>query len=346
MSSLRIAFFNKQLPSDSPNGVSCQVDRLAQALSERGHRVTCFSFSPQPRNAAYEVRQLPKRPSSPTGKFSAGAQFFRVPKEPFDILHYHGDDYLCPADCRSVRTFYGSAFFEAIHATTWRRFLYQSVFYGLELVSLLKHRYTTAIDHRVGRVLPGINKIIPCGVPDSFTPKKTCTKRPSILFIGDLHSRKQGELLVKVFIEKIQLHIPRCTLTIIGPDHIAHPAIICKSQISPGELVEEYQKAWLYCSTSSYEGFGVPLIEAMACGTPVISLSHWGARENIRHGTNGLICTPMTLADSILRVLQNNTFRDRLSKAGLRKAGLFSMSRIAARYENIYDSLNRRRCRT
>ena len=185
-------FFSKQLPSDAPNGVSCQVHRLANALAARGQEVTCFSFSPLPRDARYKHVKLEYQSSSTLMKKIIPAFKFRmIDKRPYDILHYHGDDFLCAGGARRVRTFYGSAFWEARFAEQAGRFFYQAVFYVFELLSCLRRGAKAGISRVTIKPLPMVRTIIPCGVPlDRYRPGEKKTKDPSILLIGDLDSRK------------------------------------------------------------------------------------------------------------------------------------------------------------
>jgi glycosyltransferase involved in cell wall biosynthesis len=181
---MKIAFFNKHLPSDHPNGVSVQVHYLANALVELGYRVTCFSFSPAPEDSLYESNRFFWNSKWPLlRKFIPALKFRSIKSDDFDIMHYHGDDYLCPKNPSRVRTFYGSALQEAIHAATLSRFLYQALFYFFEWISCFKQGKLVGISVNTTRSLPLVKKVIPCGVPlHLFSPAPSVkTSYPSIL---------------------------------------------------------------------------------------------------------------------------------------------------------------------
>lgn len=338
---IRIAFFSKQLPSDAPNGVSVQVHRLAQALSARGHAVTCFSFSPAPAQARYAVHMLDGRARSRIGrKFEPGRRFAKIDTSPFDIVHYHGDDYLCPGSLRRVRTLYGSALDEALHAGRPGRALYQALFCCLEWVSCLRKGTLVGISAATRRALPRIRTIIPCCVPiDRFTPGSAKTPHPSVLFVGDLHSRKRGNLVLKAFAHAVRPRFADARLTVIGPERCGGPGIDWKRKVDEHELIEEYRRAWVCCSASSYEGFGVPLIEAMACATPVVSAINAGSGAIIRHGVNGLLCTHRELGATLCAALGDAPLRARLADAGRQSARAYDANTIAQRYEEIYQAI-------
>jgi phosphatidylinositol alpha-mannosyltransferase len=336
---MKIAFFSKYLPSDKPSGVSVQVDRLASVLVARGHAVTCFSLSPSPDRAPYETVPLPGSGTTRlAGKFLPALRFRDIDKRGFDICHYHGDDYLCSGSAHRVRTFYGSALFEALHAGKPGRFFYQAFFYALEWVSAFRNGTMVAISHATRRALPRVAHVIPCGVTlDRFSPDVAGkTFHPSILFIGDFNSRKRGSLLLRAFAHEVLPAFPGCRLTVIGPQTVSAPNVVCRSSIGERELIEEYRRAWIYCMPSSYEGFGVPAIEAMACGTAVVACENSGIREVIDDGRNGMLCKEADLGTTLNRLIADTGMRNRLVAEGLMKAREFDMTIVGGKYEELY----------
>ncbi|NLP02165.1 MAG: glycosyltransferase family 4 protein [Fibrobacter sp.] len=339
---MRIAFFNKFLSSDQPNGVSVQVHRLAQSLVELKHAVTVFSFSPTPADALYSHVKLSwGNDSRLMCKFKPALQFRSVSKEQFDILHYHGDDYLCKGGNGRVRTFYGSALQEAFHAKNSGRFLYQSLFYLFEWISCLRKGALITISESTYSCLPLVKRCIPCGVPlDIYSPGGGIkTDYPSILFIGDLDSRKRGRLLVDTFVKEVLPEFPDSRLTIIGPQPCTAPNVIYAGITDEKSLIEKYRESWIYCLPSSYEGFGVPALEAMACGTPVVATVNAGIREIIRDRVNGVLCEPESLGRTIKELLKDQQLRSGIIANGIESVRAFDIRRIAAEYESLYQQI-------
>jgi phosphatidylinositol alpha-mannosyltransferase len=337
-SDMKIAFFSKCLPSDQPNGVSVQVHRLSQELVRSGHKLTVFSYSPAPSDALYECKQV-QMPDVPKllKKLIPALYFKTVDISEFDVVHYHGDDYLCRGTEKRVRTFYGSALSEAIHAGKPGRFLYQLLFYIFEWISCLRKGRLTVISRSTFKTLPLVKTHIPCGVPlDIYRPQGIKTSFPSILFLGDLYSRKRGKLLIDVFTNEILPIFPDCILTIAGPQKCSGRNIVYAGRIKEEDLIREYQRSWIYCMPSSYEGFGVPIIEAMACGTVVIATKNKGSLEIIEHGKNGFCVKPKLLGRGIIELISDGNLRSRLVEEGLRRISEFDMKKISARYEAIY----------
>jgi phosphatidyl-myo-inositol alpha-mannosyltransferase len=335
---MRIAFCSKQLPSDAPNGVSCQVHRLANALVDQGAEVTCFSFSPLPENALYKHVKLTYPRSNPfIRKFAPALRFRSIDTRAYDILHYHGDDFLCAGSVRRVRTFYGSAFWEARFAMRPARFFYQSLFYAFEWLSCMRKGALVGISRVTTQPLPLVRTTIPCGVPlDRYVPGPEKTPAPSIMFIGDLDSRKRGRFLAETFERFVRPNFPRATLTIVGPQKTEGEGIRFIGQPDEKTLVHEYQQSWIYCSVSSYEGFGVPLVEAMACGTPVVAVDNSGAREIITDGADGLLCSDENLGETLVRLISEKMLRESLIVSGLRTSRKYDIVRVAQRYMDIY----------
>jgi len=99
----------------------------------------------------------------------------------------------------------------------------------------------------------------------------------------------------------------------------------------------------VFVLSSSYEGFGNILIEAMACGVPVVSTDcPFGPREIINHGTDGLLCpadNARALASVLLGLLHDKSKRKQLAAAGKKRACNFGIQKMVNKYENIYYEL-------
>ncbi len=106
------------------------------------------------------------------------------------------------------------------------------------------------------------------------------------------------------------------------------------------DLVAIYNLATVYCQPSFYEGFGLPVLEAMACGTPVVA-SRIQAHVEVA-GSAAIYANPKKpkdLADKIKKVVDNNTLREKLIKKGSRKAKEYSWRKAAKKNIKIYSSI-------
>ncbi len=341
MNKLTIAFLSRDLPSRHPNGASCQVHLLANALCDRGHCITVFSRDPAPVDALYSVVQDSPKAGAWNRLVRPALCFARQNYNAFDLVHAHGDDYLLRTKKPLVRTFYGSALWEALYD---RRPLYrlrQAAFYALEWISLAKCSTSAGISRISQRALPGVKTVVPCAADRRFFGIQGAkTAEPSLLFVGTVGGRKRGDLLLQVFRREVQPRFPNAQLILAtSSTGISGPGIQVRPRPDMDELARLYRQAWVVCSASTYEGFGVPIIEAWACGTAVVSTPHHGALELIRNECDGLLASPGRYGAALNRLLDNEALREKLAAAGRDRARDFEPPRIAAQYERIYDAL-------
>jgi len=98
-------------------------------------------------------------------------------------------------------------------------------------------------------------------------------------------------------------------------------------------------ESWIYLSLSSYEGFGVGVIEAMAHGCVAISSENPGSKEIINSFHDGIIATDNLIFDWIYRVIQNDNMRQQLSGNALISSEKYQPQRVAAAFEKIYETI-------
>jgi glycosyltransferase involved in cell wall biosynthesis len=104
-------------------------------------------------------------------------------------------------------------------------------------------------------------------------------------------------------------------------------------------LATLFAQSWAFLCTSSYEGFGIPYIEALASGTAIVAARNPGAVEVLRDGRFGVICEDGELGARTCEVLEDATLRGALEHNGLERAREFSVQRIAANYLALYREL-------
>jgi glycosyltransferase involved in cell wall biosynthesis len=100
-----------------------------------------------------------------------------------------------------------------------------------------------------------------------------------------------------------------------------------------------YRRAWVFASPSTYEGFGLPYLEAMASGTPVVATPNVGSVEVLDGGRFGCLADDETFAQCICELLGDGGRREALADAGLRRAGELSLDRTVDAYEAVLLSL-------
>jgi glycosyltransferase involved in cell wall biosynthesis len=143
-------------------------------------------------------------------------------------------------------------------------------------------------------------------------------------------------MLLELFRTRIREQLPDAEFWAVCEERVEGPGIRWFGRVPLEELAELYRKAWVFCLPSTYEGFGVPYIEAMASGTPVVATPNVGAREVTREGRAGLIVEDAGLGNALVRLLQDEPERRRLREAGLERARDFAWDHVCSSYEALY----------
>jgi phosphatidyl-myo-inositol alpha-mannosyltransferase len=330
-------------------GIERAAHTLAEGLARRDHEVIVFSHDPKPAGAAYEVRELPWKAFVNTwaGRRVTMGYLGNVlaclpDYSEFDAVIAHGDSLFVPLIGKPVlRVMHGSALGEARSATSIGRCLLQLGVYGQELLTALVSRGVVAVSRNTTRDNPFIPHVIPHGVDENiFTPWPVGkSPEPSLLFVGALDGRKRGRFLIDGFVNTIQPVHPDASLTIVGSNGPAHPGVRYLIGVSDTDLADLYRRAWVYASPSTYEGFGLPYLEAMACGTPVVASENPGSCDVLGEERCGLLPDDEEFAVAIAALLGDEARRAELSAAGLRRASQFTLTRMLETYEKVLFDL-------
>ena len=130
-----------------------------------------------------------------------------------------------------------------------------------------------------------------------------------------------------------------------GIEHI-RKMIVMPGYIVNSDLPNIYNNAFAFLYTSLRESFGIPLLEAMACGTPVIT-SNTSSMPEIG-GPHAILVNPEDpdeIAEMMLKLEKDDDFYRQQEKVGIERAKLFSWKQTAERllelYEDVYKEINR-----
>ncbi len=355
---LRVAMFSYRLPvkGERRGGIERAAHTLAEGLARRGHEVTVFTHDPKPATAAYDVSELPWKAFVDTwlGRRLTmgylGNVLAILPNyDDFDAVVMHGDSLLAPLTGRPVlRVMHGSARGEARSATSFGRYLLQSGVYVQELLTALSQSAVVGVSESTRIDNPFVKRVIAHGVDRvTFRPDLSArTAEPSVLFVGAMDGRKRGRFLLDEFINRVRPQHPTATLTIVGAEGPPHRGVEYLTGVTDSQLADVYRRSWVFASPSSYEGFGLPYLEAMACGAPVVASPNHGSSEVLGDGAYGLIAPDSDFARTVIDLLDDETRRAVLTAAGLKRADEYSLDRMLDGYEQMLLDISALHART
>jgi glycosyltransferase involved in cell wall biosynthesis len=241
----------------------------------------------------------------------------------------------------------------------WRyRVLARSAVRSAALV-LTGSRYSAGeIERRLG-VDPARIRVTPYGVEERFRPVEVDRERlarelgvpgPYVLSVGTLEPRKNLAGTVRAF-ERLQSDFPAHSLVLIGGrgwmgDELevllerTAARIVRPGYVGDAELAELYSGADCFMFPSFSEGFGFPVLEAMACGAPVIA----GGRASLPEvvGDAGVLVDPAddaAIAAALAELLASPERRQDLRGRGLEHSRRFSWSKTARMTVDAYGEV-------
>ncbi len=332
---MNIAVISYYLPPNDRIGSGVQTHYLANAYARAGHKVTMLSpYCTADFDALYSMMQIPCGHRTRTVQFAINLR--NVDYSSFDLVHAGMDDWALLGISKPyhIRTFHGSCFAEAIVASTLKAKIRMSWLGLTEWVSCLVADRTVAVSQNTLKYIPFCHDVIWNGIDKSiFFPGVTKSVDPSILFVGTLDSRKRGRLLLEAFQNQVQKQCPKAELWLVRETNDPGlPGVKVFGSVTSEKLAELYRSAWVFCLPSSYEGFGVPYIEAMASGTAVVATPNLGALEVTEHGKFGKVVDDIHLGAGICEILLNEEMRNQLVELGLERTNSLNWDALIQQY--------------
>lgn len=192
---------------------------------------------------------------------------------------------------------------------------------------------------------------IPIGTDLSkFYPTQNINREPIIAFAQRLILEKQPMLFVSVTIAIMQ-KLPRVSVVIAGEGFLKpemeaayeKAGVLSRVRflgaVKQEDLVTLYQSAQCYLHTADWEGWGMPMIEAMASGCPVVTTDTGCAGEAVRDNETGLVVPindAVALENAVERLLTDGALWQRLSIAGIQEAEKWSFQALSLKNMEWY----------
>lgn len=207
--------------------------------------------------------------------------------------------------------------------------------------------------------------IVPNGIDTerfstAVTPWEKRDSALNILFVGRMDPRKGAKYLFAALPE-LEKRLDDYRITVVGTGWMkkyydAQIPLTLRHRVqftgyaAPEDVPRYYRSADIYCSPATgNESFGIVLLEAMACGTPVVASDIDGYRWVVEPGVEGLLVPPRSprhLAEAIATLAQDPERRRLMGIAGRKKAEHYAWPRIVDQLLPIYEEVRTRKNRS
>ena len=193
------------------------------------------------------------------------------------------------------------------------------------------------------RCRPEKIEVIYCPINPIFKkyPKVFNTNNPRILHVGVSENKNLRRHISAL------IGIP-CHFIVIGELNKVDLDLLTSSKVSfenyknidSTELLEEYKKADMLLFASTYEGFGLPIIEAQAVGRPVVTSDIWSMPEVA--GNFAVLVDPFdinSIREGVVRIIKDAFLREKLIEGGFDNCKRFDGGKISKKYAELYKSI-------
>jgi len=207
-------------------------------------------------------------------------------------------------------------------------------------------------------------RVIPNGVSEDFVPRRDdpamaelrkrigLTSEHYVLFIGGADPRKNHQIFLEAA-EMVRKKLGSRMLVLVGSP--IHPfgnyeetarrrslteKVLCPGRLSTSDLQLLYSSTDLFVFPSLYEGFGMPVLEAMACGAPVLTSNSTALAEVA--GDAAVLADPQdarALGEALIRALEDEPLRAALKIKGFARAKQFSWEHAARQTLAVYKEV-------
>jgi len=281
------------------------------------------------------------------------------------IVHCTGESYVPTSRSRLVVTVHDAAYFEQTAHKQNFSSIKQQLKWRLLFATLARtvdvfHTVSHFSAERLGEFFPAIRgrlRVIHNAVTqrffwpvnsagEEFMARTGLAQKRYILVPGGLHYRKNADLILGAW-PILQERVSGLTLVVSGH---CHPELAARAQtlrsvqltgfVEDDELCALYHGAQAVWFPSRYEGFGLPVVEAMACGAPVVASDSSSIPEIA--AKDALLVSPNSLeenVDALEAVLNDCSLRERLCVQGRGRAAQFTWPIAAAQLQELYASI-------
>jgi glycosyltransferase involved in cell wall biosynthesis len=269
------------------------------------------------------------------------------------VNHITGDAYYLALGLRSRRTVLTIHDCVSLRRLTgWRKWVIHWLWYRLPT---WRAGVITVISEEAKRELLSYVHIpeerirtIPNCVGDEFqpAPRPEWPERPLLLHIGSTPNKNLTRVSQAIRALPVRLRIvgnpEDCELRLLEECGIDYSLA---SNITDQQMVEEYRSCDAVVLASTYEGFGLPIVEAQAIGRPILT-SDLPPMSDIA-GDTACLVNPYNVESircGVVRLLQNSAYREALVERGFLNVKKYRAENVAGQYASLYEELCRSTC--
>ena len=341
---------------DFPGGVNRHVEQLSHYLRGRGHRVTviapggCGGEDFISLGGSFAVSANQSEANISFGPRVALRLRKLLRQEPFDVLHLH--EPLIPSVSMLALVYSRCANLATFHAAR------EGGSQGYSLARPVLRRIAKRIDVRavvspaardlVSHYFPGEYRILPNGVdtnifkPDGPVLDGLAEEAFHLVFVGRAEPRKGLDVLLAAMPLISESH-PEVRLLVVGVDEPeeGHEGVVWLGRLDDSLVPAAYRSARIMISPAlGMESFGIVLIEAMACGLPVVASDIPGYRAVVEDGIQGVLFPPgdhRGLSRILGELIEDEKDRRAMAAAALARAGEFAWYNLVEDVEAAYE---------
>lgn len=198
-----------------------------------------------------------------------------------------------------------------------------------------------------------LDNVVAIHNPVSFKPASVSPlTEKRVIAVGRYVYQKGFDLLLRAW-KKVETECPDWRLDIFGDgdrsqyeqlaEELGIDSSRCHLNAPTNQIQKEYINSSVFAVSSRFEGLSMALLEAAACGLPIVSFAcPCGPRDLISDGVDGLLVEKENvdaLADSLVKVMKSPETRERMGSAILKKTELFRIDYLAEQWRRLFESL-------
>ena len=232
----------------------------------------------------------------------------------------------------------------------------------LHFKTISKCSHLVAITEQVKRLYSNLIdrdkiSVIPLGVNTKLFRPTTRNKRKQefeLLFVGSLYPIKGAKYLIRSMKyvvreeEEVKLRIigegpEKKRLELLAKRLGLRDKVIFEGFVPHNKIVRYYQNCDIFCFLTLGEPFGIAILEAMACGKPVVASNIGGPAEIVKDSETGFLVNPKNVrlvAKKIIQLIKNEKLREKMGRKARRTVmEKYSLEKISEKYHRLYCSL-------